>query len=137
MLKILGMLKVPGNVPYSISAVSVILKTVPGLERLLSYMRDIIFVYSFQSKPGEVEQAVKDAIDAGYRHIDGAFVYGNEKEVGAGIRAKIAEGVVKREEIFLTTKVGTCPAQVDFLCNDPLLTNVFLHSCGILSTGQI
>jgi hypothetical protein len=31
--------------------------------------------------------------------------YGNEKEVGAGIRAKIADGVVKREDIFVTSKV--------------------------------
>jgi diketogulonate reductase-like aldo/keto reductase len=46
-------------------------------------------------------QAVKDAIELGYRHIDTAEAYGNEVEVGIGIR----KSGVKREEIFLTTKL--------------------------------
>jgi aldehyde reductase len=49
-------------------------------------------------------QVVKDAIDAGYRHIDTALFFENEKKVGATIRAKIADGVIRREDVFVTTK---------------------------------
>jgi len=42
---------------------------------------------------------------AGYRHIDTAFVYNNEKEVGQGLHESIKAGVVKREDVFITTKV--------------------------------
>lgn len=45
------------------------------------------------------------AIDEGYRHFDGAYLYKNEHEVGEAIREKIAEGKVKREEIFYCGKL--------------------------------
>lgn len=45
------------------------------------------------------------AIEAGYRHIDGALVYLNEHEVGQAIREKIADGTVRREDILYCGKV--------------------------------
>ncbi|WVO12668.1 hypothetical protein L204_100273 [Cryptococcus depauperatus] len=56
---------------------------------------------TWQAKPGEVRQAVAHAIKVGYRHIDGAFCYQNEKEVGLGIK----DSGVPRSELFLTSKV--------------------------------
>jgi len=48
---------------------------------------------------------VYDAIKVGYRLLDGACDYGNEKEAGEGVRRAIADGLVKREDIFITTKL--------------------------------
>jgi diketogulonate reductase-like aldo/keto reductase len=71
-----------------------------------------IIVYSptlalyFQAKGEEAQRAVQDAIDAGYRHLDCAYMYGNEYEVGQGIKQKIQEGVVQRQDLFVTSKVS-------------------------------
>ncbi|MGE6517240.1 aldo/keto reductase [Lysinibacillus sphaericus] len=60
----------------------------------------------FRVPQGEdLAEAVKTAIAKGYRSIDTAQVYRNEESVGQGIRAAIAEGLVTREELFVTSKV--------------------------------
>ena len=56
---------------------------------------------TFKLRPQEAAEAVKNAIAAGYRHIDGAWAYYNEEGVGKGIR----ECGLPRHEIFLTGKV--------------------------------
>ncbi|KAM8804237.1 aldo-keto reductase family 1 member C3-like [Rhynchonycteris naso] len=53
----------------------------------------------------KVEEAIKTAIDVGYRHIDSAYAYLNEEEIGKAIQEKIADGIVKRDDIFYTSKL--------------------------------
>ncbi|XP_049738043.1 aldo-keto reductase family 1 member C1-like isoform X2 [Elephas maximus indicus] len=60
---------------------------------------------SLEAPKGKAEEATKLAIDAGFRHIDSAYLYQNEEEVGRAIRSKIADGIVKREDIFYTSKL--------------------------------
>ncbi|KAM9682560.1 dihydrodiol dehydrogenase 3 isoform 2-T6 [Dama dama] len=54
----------------------------------------------------EALEVTKFAIEAGFRHIDSAHLYQNEEQVGQAIRSKIANGTVKREDIFYTSKPG-------------------------------
>jgi 2,5-diketo-D-gluconate reductase B len=56
---------------------------------------------TWQIEGPECQEAVEDALSIGYRHIDTARAYGNEREVGQGIAA----GGLPRNELFLTTKV--------------------------------
>lgn len=56
----------------------------------------------FQIKPDETAAAVKRALDIGYRHIDTAEMYGNEKEVGQGIR----DAGLDRADVFVTSKLN-------------------------------
>ncbi|OBI97633.1 oxidoreductase [Mycobacterium alsense] len=56
----------------------------------------------FQIKPDETAAAVKCALDVGYRHIDTAQMYGNEREVGQGVR----DAGLDRAEVYITSKLN-------------------------------
>lgn len=59
----------------------------------------------FQVPEAVTEQVVSDAIDAGYRLIDTAAAYFNEEAVGKAVAKKISDGTVRREDLFITTKL--------------------------------
>ncbi|XP_060224477.1 aldo-keto reductase family 1 member C1-like [Meriones unguiculatus] len=67
-----------------------------------------------------VKEATKIAIGAGFRHIDSAYFYQNEEEVGLAIRSKIADGTVKREDTFYTSKLPS-------ICHRPELVQPCLE----------
>jgi 2,5-diketo-D-gluconate reductase A len=56
----------------------------------------------FQIDPGETAEAVTEALRVGYRHVDTAEMYGNEREVGEGLRASGLD----RSDVFITSKLN-------------------------------
>ncbi|XP_071090341.1 aldo-keto reductase family 1 member B1-like isoform X1 [Haliotis cracherodii] len=75
------------------------------------------------SKLNEVGNAVRTAVQIGYRYIDTTSTYETEQEIGVTIKQLIKEGRIKREELFIVTKVsGQChkPEQVEPACRTSL-----------------
>ncbi|XP_073154799.1 NADPH-dependent aldo-keto reductase, chloroplastic-like [Henckelia pumila] len=60
---------------------------------------------TYKAAPGVVGEAIFLAIKAGYRHIDCAQRYDNEKEIGVTLRKLFEDGIVKREDLWITSKL--------------------------------
>jgi diketogulonate reductase-like aldo/keto reductase len=65
----------------------------------------VLIHYDFQLPPEEVSAAVDAALELGYRHIDTAYMYENEAAVGKTLKKWFDSGRLKREDIFIVTKV--------------------------------
>src|SRR4051812_29073215 len=75
--------------------------TVPALKLNNGVDMPALGLGVFQTPPDETRDAVRAALDAGYRHIDTAAAYGNEHEVGEAVRASRLD----RSDVFLETKI--------------------------------
>ncbi len=60
---------------------------------------------TWKSAPGEVGQAVREAIRTGYRHIDCAAIYGNEAEIGEVLDDCMKSGEISRDDLWITSKL--------------------------------
>lgn len=69
------------------------------------YEMPVLGLGTYSLLDDEGMDSVYTAIKSGYRLIDTAYMYHNEKEVGEGVRKAIDEGIVTRDEIFITTKI--------------------------------
>ena len=65
---------------------------------------------------------METALKEGYRHIDCALAYGNEAEIGEALQKCFKEGVVKREDVFITSKLRYIVYNSD-MCSDNFITS--------------
>jgi diketogulonate reductase-like aldo/keto reductase len=80
---------------------------------------------TFMISPEDTERSVYEAVKAGYRLIDTANAYLNEEAVGRGLRRAFDEGLAKREDIFLSTKLWPT------LYRDPVAVEETLARLGV------
>ncbi|XP_004522468.3 aldose reductase-like [Ceratitis capitata] len=78
---------------------------IPAIKLRDGYMMPMFGLGTWGSAPEKVEAAVKHAIKVGYRMFDCAHVYENEKAVGKAINKSIEECLVKRKNLFITSKL--------------------------------
>ena len=71
------------------------------------YEMPVLGLGMFSLSDSEAENSTYWALKAGFRLIDTARIYGNEAAVGRGLQRAIDEGIVTREDVFLTTKMWT------------------------------
>ena len=65
----------------------------------------VLFCSTWLSSPGKAGESVKYALENGYTHIDCAHIYGNEAEIGENMSQVWKAGKVKREDIYIVSKL--------------------------------
>ncbi|XP_058003833.1 NADPH-dependent aldo-keto reductase, chloroplastic-like [Hevea brasiliensis] len=60
---------------------------------------------TWDAAPNAVGESITTAVKVGYRHIDCAHIYGNEKQIGVALKKVFEDGLVKREDLWITSKL--------------------------------
>lgn len=60
---------------------------------------------TWKAEKGDAGKIVRNALHLGYRHLDFAMMYGNQAEIGIALTQVFKEGKVKREDVWMTSKV--------------------------------
>lgn len=68
---------------------------------------------TWKADPGVVYETIREALRQGYRHIDCAAIYGNEPEIGQALQDAFAAGDVRRDELWITSKLWNNAHQSD------------------------
>lgn len=113
-------------------------KQVPSIKLNNGLSIPVVGLGTWQSPPdGSLYRAVRTAIDNGYRHIDCAYAYENEEEVGKAINDAISEGKVRREDLYVVSKlwltffkrdrVQICVKRILAKLNTPYLDLCLMH----------
>ena len=77
----------------------------PGLILIITNCLRVIIGRTSRASKGKVGKAVKLALQCGYRHLDCAHLYQNEAEIGEALNEVFQEGKLKREDVFITSKL--------------------------------
>ncbi len=78
---------------------------IPSLTLSSGDQMPVIGLGTWKIEPSAVSTVVREAMEVGYRHLDCACDYGNEAQVGEGIRAGLKAGICSRDELWVTSKL--------------------------------
>ncbi|XP_065563061.1 1,5-anhydro-D-fructose reductase-like [Artemia franciscana] len=87
------------------------------------YKMPILGLGTWSARPEEMKIAINEALKVGYRHFDTAFTYMNEESIGEVLAEWISQGRIKREELFIVTKlpmIGNRSSDVDIFLKESL-----------------
>lgn len=106
---------VVSNVNTAITKSEASVSNMPTYKLASGYDMPVVAYGTFRSTPGEIYDAILEALKAGYRHFDLAHVYGNEPEIGKAFKHAFATGIVKRSDLFVTGKLWNSDHEVEIV----------------------